>query len=157
MNNKMNKPLQLILVLALSLGAGSALAAKYYKWVDENGTTHYGTQPPATGQGEVIRVKSGASSDKDTAMKRLEERREKLQQDAERRANPEEDLQAEADRRNEEALKKQCEARKNNLKIMVESSRVRELTADGEARVLPEEERQQRIKETQEFIKENCQ
>ncbi len=152
----LKSPLRWALAIAFTFSTGSSLAAKYYKWVDENGVTHYSAQPPAAGEGEVIKVKSGASSDKDQAMKRLEERREKLQQDAENRANPEKDLQAEADRLNKEAVQKRCENTRKNLKIMTESARVRELGPDGEGRVLPEEERQKRITEAQEFIKENC-
>lgn len=152
----LKRPFSWALIIAFTFGAGTSLAAKYYKWVDENGVTHYSAQPPAAGQGEIIKVKSGPSSDKDQAMKRLEERREKLQQDAERRANPEKDLQAEADKKNAEALKEQCERTRKNLKIMKESARVRELGPDGEGRVLPEEERQQRVKDAQEFINQNC-
>ncbi|MCG8316143.1 MAG: DUF4124 domain-containing protein [Pseudomonadales bacterium] len=145
------------IAVALALGANSSQAAKYYKWVDDDGVTHYSAQPPNKGEGEIIKVKAGASSDKESAMKRLEERRAKLQQDAENRANPEKDMQAEADRMNTEANKKACETNKKNLKIMTEHSRVRMLDKDGQARVLPEEERQASIKKAKEFIQQNCQ
>lgn len=148
--------LKLIAGMAIVMSTTAAMAAKYYKWVDESGVTHYSAQPPEAGKGEIIRVKSGQSSDKDAAMKRLEERRAKLQQDADARNNPKFDPQAEADKRNAEALKKQCENRRKNLKIMTENNRVRMLDENGESRVLPEEERQAKIKEAKDFISENC-
>lgn len=147
----------LILCAGLILAPERAMAAKYYKWVDEDGVTHYSAQPPKKGEGEIIRVKSGQSSDKDSAMKRLEERRAKLQQDADKRNNPKSDPQEEADKRNAEINKKRCESFRKNLKIMTENSRVRMLDEKGESRVLPEEERQKKIKEAKDFIQENCQ
>lgn len=153
----LKSPLRWALVIAFTFSTGSSLAAKYYKWVDENGVTHYSAQPPAAGEGEVIKVKSGASSDKDQAMKRLEERRSRLEQDAATRNNPEADAQAAADKANKEAAKQQCEQYRKNLKVMTENSRVKEMGADGEARMLPEEERQERIRKAQEFVKEYCQ
>ena len=147
---------QWLLILSLLLGSGTALAAKYYKWVDENGVTHYSAQPPAAGKGEVIKVQSGGSSDnKEAAMKRLEERRDKLEQ--KKLSEKEQAAQAEAERLNKEATEKQCEQFRKNLTVMTQNSRVKLLGADGEARMLPEEERQERIKTAKEFIAQNCQ
>ncbi|MDX1695740.1 MAG: DUF4124 domain-containing protein [Ketobacteraceae bacterium] len=150
----LHHPFKWLLMLSLCLGTGSALAAKYYKWVDEDGVTHYSAQPPAAGKGEVIKVQSGASSDKDAAMKRLEERRTKLEQN--NRSEDEKAAQAEAERLNREANQKQCEQYQKNLTIMTQNPRVKLIGADGEARMLPEEERQERMKKAREFIKENC-
>lgn len=150
------KALKVAAVAACCLSSSYVVAAKYYKWVDEKGVTHYTAQPPASGEGEVIKVKSGHSSDKEAAMKRLQERRDRLQQQAEERANPQVDQQAAADKKNAEIVKKNCEAYRKNLKVMNENSRVRMMDKNGEARVLPEEERQQKMKDAKKYLSENC-
>lgn len=150
------KALKVAAVAACCLSSSYVVAAKYYKWVDEKGVTHYSAQPPASGEGEVIKVKSGASSDKDAAMKRLEERRSRLQQDAKDRANPKTDEQAEVDKKNADIVKKNCKAYRKNLKVMTENSRVRMMDKNGEARVLPEEERQQKMQDAKKYIADNC-
>ena len=146
--------LKWLLMLSFSLGGSTAIAAKYYKWVDEDGVTHYSAQPPAAGQGEVIKVKSGASSDKESAMKRLEERRAKLEQD--KLSEAEREAQEEAKRQNQKAMEEQCEQYRKNLTVMTQNPRVKLIGADGEARMLPEEERQQRMEKARKFIEENC-
>ncbi|MCG8673336.1 MAG: DUF4124 domain-containing protein [Pseudomonadales bacterium] len=147
---------RVIAIAMLISGPSVALAAKYYKWVDEDGVTHYSAQPPAAGKGEVIKVRSGASSDKDTAMKKLEEQRAKLQQDIENRDNPKTDEQKEIEARNNEIVKRNCEIHRQNLKVMTESGRVRVQDENGESVVLPEEKRQARMKEAREYIQKNC-
>lgn len=148
--------LKIILVAICCVGSTQALAAKYYKWVDENGTTHYTANPPASGEGEVIKVKAGASSDKEEALKRLQERRAKLQEQAAARANPEVDPNAEAEKQNAEITKKNCEIYRKNLKTMQENARVRMLDDNGESRVIPEEERQTKMNKAKEYIQANC-
>ncbi|PIE41408.1 MAG: glycosyltransferase [Gammaproteobacteria bacterium] len=147
--------LKIITVITCCTGSVQTLAAKYYKWVDENGTTHYTAQPPASGEGEVIKVKTGASSDKEAAMKRLEERRAKLQQQTMQQNSPAAE-DAETSKRNAEITRKNCEIYQKNLKTMQEHSRIRITDENGEPKVLPEEERQQKINEAEEYIQKNC-
>ena len=45
-----------LLALALLGSAAPAMADKYYKWVDDNGVTHYGTAPPENGGSEAVRT-----------------------------------------------------------------------------------------------------
>ncbi|GAA5111782.1 DUF4124 domain-containing protein [Alloalcanivorax gelatiniphagus] len=65
-----------LLTAALLALAAPALAAKYYKWVDENGVTHYDTRPPQGGSAEEVRTRRSASSDQPEALERLRERRQ---------------------------------------------------------------------------------
>lgn len=134
----------------------TVLAAKFYKWVDANGSTHYTEKPPEPGVGEVINVDSGASSDKEDAMKRLEQRRTQLQEQVDKKNNPTVDPTAEAEKKNQEIIKSNCEVYRKNLKTMAEHSRIKEKTDTGETRMLPEEERQERMKKAQEYISKNC-
>ena len=81
-----------LLLTALSFSA----AAQVYKWTDENGVTHFGTQPPA-GQHESVHIRESspgamgkgnpASSDLELRAQRLElkRKREELQRKVDRR------------------------------------------------------------------------
>ena len=59
-----------LLALALLGSAAPAMADKYYKWVDDNGVTHYGTAPPENGGSEAVRT-YGPSSDQGKEIKAL--------------------------------------------------------------------------------------
>lgn len=60
----------LFVLIALAVGLGAAQAARTYKWVDDDGVTHYSQYPPPDGEAEIIEpsigLPSGAGSD-DTA------------------------------------------------------------------------------------------
>ena len=70
------KPLLLLSALCLTLMLSPAShAGKFYKWVDAQGVTHYGENPPDTETAAVVNVKTGASSDQKQAIEQLEEKR----------------------------------------------------------------------------------
>src|SRR5690606_33223900 len=62
---RMLAPALLMLVL-ISL---SAEAAKFYKWVDKDGVTHYSAQPPAGTSAETLNLRTGQSSKNDSSGK----------------------------------------------------------------------------------------
>ena len=77
-----------LLALALLGSAAPAMADKYYKWVDDNGVTHYGAAPPEDGGSEAVRT-YGPSSDQGKEIKALQEQREaaaRAREQAEERA-----------------------------------------------------------------------
>ncbi|CAD5106931.1 DUF4124 domain-containing protein [Zestomonas carbonaria] len=135
------------LLLALS---ASAMASQVYKWVDEKGVTHFGAQPPE-GQAAtqinttVPQIRSvaptlpPADASADDQQKALDEKikKEVASQELER--------------------KKYCENTRNNLAQLRNNPRVRVTDDNGEVRRIDEEERQQRIRETEKAIQENCQ
>ena len=138
------------LLLALS---ASASASQVYKWVDAQGNTHFGAQPPQ-GQ-DATQVNTGAAQPKastpppaaapkptagsadDPAQKTIDDKVKK--EVAER----------------EETRKKYCEVTRTNLAQLENNPR---LTAqvNGEVRRLTEEERQSKIAENKKGISENC-
>lgn len=147
--------LVLTVFLTTLLSASGLYAAKFYKWVDEKGTTHYGANPPDTDTAVQINVKTGASSDQDKAIENLETQRKVAQEAREKSNNP--DPQAEAEARNKEIMKRNCEIQKQNLGQLQANRRVKETNEQGEVRFLSEEEINNRIKEVQKYISENCQ
>ena len=150
---------QRLLVLTVLLGtlfaATSLQAAKFYKWVDDKGTTHYGTNPPDMDTAVEVSVKSGASSDQQKAIENLESKRAAAKE-AKAQASKS-DPQADFEARNKEIMKKNCEIQKQNLGQLQANRRVKETNENGEVRYLEESEIEARIQEVQNYLKENCQ
>lgn len=122
------------------------MAAPIYKWVDEQGVTHFDAQPPQGGQATTV-VTPAVPPGKPTAPlpantigdQRAIDKSVK-QQVAEQQAQ----------------LKVFCEQARTNLAQLQNNPRLRE-DVEGEMRRLSEEQRQERTTETQRQIAENCQ
>ncbi|VVO53412.1 hypothetical protein PS838_00417 [Pseudomonas fluorescens] len=135
------------LAIGLLLGMGPlCMAGQIYKWVDAQGVTHFGAQPPQ-GQGATSVVtpsvpagkpptppRSDAIGDQQAIDKTVKK------QVAEQQAQ----------------LKVFCEQARTNLAQLQNNPRIRE-EIDGEMRRLTDETRQERITEAQKQIAENCQ
>lgn len=52
----------LLVLIALTVWVGAAQAARTYKWVDEDGVTHYSQYPPPEGEAEIIEPSIGLPS-----------------------------------------------------------------------------------------------
>lgn len=137
------------LLLALS---ASAMAGQIYKWVDAQGVTHFGEQPPQGQQSTT--VNPSAAPPPSTSAK------QKPAPTFDSIADPE---QAAADAKvkkevaaQEAERKKYCETQRNNLAQLENNPRVR-VEEGGEMRRLGEDERQKRIADSKQAIKENCQ
>ncbi|MCY1281859.1 hypothetical protein D9M68_356250 [compost metagenome] len=134
------------LLLALS---ASVMASQVYKWVDDKGVTHFGAQPP---QGQaatpisttVAQPKVAApavptfDNPGDAAQKAVDEKvkQEVASQEAER--------------------KKYCEGMRTNLAQLRNNPRLRVTEDSGEVRRIDEDERQNRIREAEKAIQDNC-
>ncbi|MDM8350852.1 DUF4124 domain-containing protein [Pseudomonas sp. sp1636] len=134
------------LLLALS---ASAMASQVYKWVDAQGGTHFGAQPPQGQQATTINTaapppKTGGS----VATPTFESMADPEQAAIDEKVKQEVAIQ-EAER------KKYCQTVRTNLAQLENNPRVR-LEVDGEVRRLNEEERQQRIDEAKQAIAKNC-
>lgn len=135
------------LLLALSTGAA---AGQVYKWVDAQGITHYGSQPPEGQAAQSINTVTGA----------LRAPQPQIQPSTE--APSASDEQARIDRevkaqvaQREAERNAYCEALRTNLAQLKNNPRVR-IEENGQARKLTEEERQGRIGETEQKIGEHC-
>ncbi|MGX1171282.1 DUF4124 domain-containing protein [Pseudomonas sp. R151218B TE3479] len=122
------------------------MAAQVYKWVDAQGVTHFGSQPPQDAEATTV-IKSSPPVAKPPAppsgsvigdQKAID--KEVKKQIAEQEAQ----------------LKAFCEQARTNLAQLRNNPRVRE-DVEGEMRRLNDEERRQRIEETRKQIDEHCQ
>lgn len=134
------------LLLALST---SAMASQIYKWVDDQGVTHFGAQPPQGQDATSINTATppprapapapapAAPSD-DAQQKTIDDKvkDQVVKQEAER--------------------KKYCESARTNLAQLENNPRVRIEGDNGELRRIGEDERQQRITELKKSIDETC-
>ncbi|AGI26042.1 hypothetical protein H681_20875 [Pseudomonas sp. ATCC 13867] len=138
------------LLLAL---APTVMAAQVYKWVDAQGVTHFGAQPPegtsaATVNTNTTQPKSNfppppppkpapPASGTDDKQKALDDkvRQEVANQDA--------------------AQAQRCSQARENLAQLKNNPRVR-VQENGEYRRITEEERQQRISDSEKAIRESC-
>jgi len=136
------------LLLALS---SPSMAGQIYKWVDANGTTHYGAQPPQ--DRPATNVNTLVAPPRPVAAPAAQAPAEGVV-DAEQEAinaKVKAEVAAQA-----EQLAENCKIYRNNLAQMQNNPRVR-IEVDGEVRRLTEEERQTRMAEAEKIIKENCQ
>ncbi|MDH1008232.1 DUF4124 domain-containing protein [Pseudomonas nicosulfuronedens] len=140
------------LLLAL---APTVMAAQVYKWVDAQGITHFGAQPPEGAEAAKVNtntappkpgsnfpppaaIKSTLPPSEDEKQKAADEkvRQEVAQQDAERL--------------------KQCDKLRTDVAQLKNNPRIRVDDGNGDLRRISEEERQERIATSEKSIRENC-
>lgn len=135
------------LLLALS---STAMAAQVYKWVDAQGVTHFGAQPPQGQQVETVNTVTAPA--RPAAASQASPQGEPAAAPDQRSI----DRQVKQQVAEQEAERKRyCETLRTNLAQLQNNPRVR-VEENGEVRRITEEERQARITETQEKIVENC-
>lgn len=144
-----------VLTMGLVL-AGPEAAAEVYKWVDEDGVTHYSQTPPDSDQADRVEVDAPKPPDDeiDRAQEELEavakenEERRKERKKGEKEAAEEAEKQAYLEKRCAE-LRSSLEELKNNRRI---------LTSEGEdgTRRMSEEERRKRVAERRKQIDKEC-
>lgn len=154
------------LVLGLGLVA-SAQADGIYKWVDEDGVVHFGSQPPKKEQVEVVKAPKSdrlkqwqqeqnalvAQRKLATAADNSVENTAEAQPQAEEEQQP---TQTDTSAAEMAARAQRCRSAQARLQELQSRPRVREVDANGNYRVLAEEERQQRIQQTKDVLQNNC-
>ena len=127
--------------------------ATMYKWVDEEGNTHYSEKPPV-GDVEVQTVKPPPKVDTDSALKELEAKENKLKEIDNDRAKQAETAAAENERM--EIDKKNCETARKNLASVNANPRVYGTDAGGNRYKLGEDARQAKITAANEAVAKHC-
>lgn len=133
-------------MVALAFGA-TAQAAQIYKWVDDQGVTHFDAQPPAGRQTQQIDIQKPPTPPAPAGPKSA------IDGEAEQRAVDsvvKKKVAQEESRRAED-----CKLLRTNLSQLQNNPRVREQIEGGLKR-LSEDERQGRIAETQKAISDYC-
>lgn len=147
------------LLLFSVLFAGLTQAGQnYYKWVDDRGVTHYGSQPPHqyVESATKIKISSTTPSGHKAAESKREDRSKMLADKTKKVKENTAPIETQATKEEEEIRKKNCDTYKGNLAIMNQSSRIREKNEDGEMVMLSEEVKQEKMKAAKDFIAEFC-
>jgi hypothetical protein len=153
MNNKLFTTVTAAFFAGLLCLAGPA-TARLYKWVDENGVTQYTQTPPPKGDFSSVKPPPKPAVDPQQAQSEMEKRLEAFQQ----RRDDSAKSKAEADKQAAERAEKtkKCEKARKNLTFLQTHARVRTTDKEGNATLLPEEKRQEKIKQANDAIKKYC-
>jgi hypothetical protein len=142
------------LTFMLSLFATAAFA-EIYKWVDENGQTHYSQQAPRDIPATVIKTPPPPAIDPNIAQQQVDELI--TQQEAEDQVQLEQQNQQKIEAEKVADQQKNCEIAKQQLEQYQNNPGRRIMDADGNLTRLAEEERQQKTQESQENVTKYCQ
>lgn len=146
------KKLTVLLGSALLATSLAAHSDTFYKWVDENGVTHYGTTPPTGQEADTVTTRADASSDQGRAIERRQDRLAGDQKAREKAAKAAAEAQREQDEP-EEVTKERCEAHRKNLETLMLKPTVRRENPDtGEMEVLDKEARDEMIESTKQAL-----
>ena len=144
--------ISLLLSIALLALASTGTADKFYKWGDENGVTHYGSQAPNDRDASVVNTRANASSDRGEALDALEARRnanQKARKAATQQAEEEQRLETEPDA----VAQERCEQHRKNLETLQNKPIVRQENPDtGELEVLGQEEKDKMIEDARQAL-----
>lgn len=146
---------------ALLLGAsGHAAAEEIYRWVDENGVVNYSQLKPRDVNAQAIVTEGGGAE--------VAESRQAAAQpptaSSEQPLSPEQEkmlegLRAAEQSRQQELAKiraENCQQSRDVLARLTVRDRIRVRGEDGQYRIMPEDERQERISEAQRNVAQFC-
>lgn len=143
-----------VLITALVLGTNPALGQEeIYKWVDEDGVTHFSARPPEGVEYQRISTFNDVVST--VAPQTVGETEDLGPENAESNLLPELP-EVEVQQPDPELVAERCEEARNNLSWMTQRVQINRENEQGEIERVTEEERQQMIRETQAFIDEWC-
>lgn len=148
----------ILLFFILSFFSLNAQAREVYKWVDENGKTHYGDAPTGN-KATTVKVphaapSSSGSSAAKTPKNQLDAVREKLLKKKEARTAKKEEKAHMA--KEQAKMDKHCQALKNNLRTLTEGSRVFTYDDKGERVFMADDTRAAKKADLQKQIQKNC-
>lgn len=150
----MNK-FSLLLAGTLLTLASVSFADKFYKWVDENGVTHYGANAPTGVSSAEVNTKANASSSQQDALDNLQQKRQaaaEAKKKAEKDAEEAKRIASEPDKVQAE----RCEEHRKNLETLTNRPTVRRQNPEtGELEVIDQEQRNQMLEETRKAL-ESC-
>lgn len=137
----------LLLILAVVLGMSPALAQRYYKWVDEQGTTHFTAEPPRDADYEIVDTSGAVIGSSSAATGRGQqdqaEEPEPIAMPREGEVDP-------------ERVAQRCEQARENLFWLRANRRIQVERDDGSMEFIDFEEQQRLIEENEAILAEWC-
>jgi hypothetical protein len=154
---------RLVTVTALSLFVHAVSAAEYYTWIDDQGVTNYAERNPAGYEAEHVtrahRFGSRMRQEPQAVAPEPAEEEASAAGEVGTDVDPQELIAAER-QQYEQALAEErafnCNVGKQNLARLSTFARVRIKDANGEERVMTENEMNDKKRESEELIRKNC-
>lgn len=148
--SKRIRPTLAIAAVAAAIFSTPAMAAdEYYRWVGDDGVTHYGSRPPEGVEAEKISTYGGKKSSPAKSSTYSTQSDDNNQ--------PQGGPQTEAQKQAMAARKEQCDQERERLsKLQSSGTRIRMQNSDGTSRYLSPEEINKEISSSQEFINQAC-
>ena len=146
--------LSLAIISLLTIGSQhNVYAAKYYKWVDEEGVTHYSERQPKEKKSKEIRTYAPSSSSKSTSGI-IDKKPENP--DVGTAQTPPSTAPNEISIQKEKLNKNDCQKIRQSIEQLKNKRRIRTKGEDGEYSYLSKEEHQQKINDLKVRLKEEC-
>jgi len=132
--------------------SASASAQQIYRWVDEKGSVHFGAQPPPGVDAQPIKAK--APSPGSVVAPAPNNKAKGGVMDAKQQ---EIELQVQNEVMEQEAERKMfCEQTRTNLAQLRNNPRLSYVDEEGKTHILSDEERQERLDDAEQSVKEFC-
>ena len=135
-----------LLILGFAITCNQLHADTYYKWIDDNGTTHYSSKPPKDRESSPVHTNSRASG----PVSRMAPKEKQA-------ANSSEQTEDGSTLYDAKANEEFCASAKDRLNLIISSNQVKQKSKDGNVVMLSEDQRQAEITRVQEQILEHCQ
>lgn len=145
--------LRILLAVGILVLNGTTMAAMY-KWVDEQGVTHYSQHPPKDNAAQRMTPPPPPAEDPAAAQQRLQEQVDAF--DQRRGAAQEEAAAAEKAAAEQERRQQRCEAARRNLQSLQLGGGRRIRTPDGEYVRPTDAYREEQMAQARKIIQENC-
>lgn len=143
------------LAICLTL-ASPAQASSFYKWVDENGVTHYSAQPPEDRPSQEVDVRTGETRENDDDSPQGNSPALATEEEEAGNEDLEQELAKEKERI-EQQNRENCEIARRNQFNLKHRDRIRITDEDtGEERYLTPEELKEWRERTEKEIEEYC-
>lgn len=142
----------LLAALAFNLAVAPPALAEIYKWTDADGKTVYSEKPPPGGAATVVNPHAGKASPE--AQERLRSTIEQSRQEDE--ADQATEAETAATDAKAKEKKHACEQARVVLEQLTRSTRMQYVDENNERAFLSEEQRQSRLRDANEKIKEYC-
>ena len=146
--------MRLITLLFTLFFAASMQAAQVYKWVDEQGQTHFSQFPPEQKKADKIEVDAPKSANPNAAKERLEKMRQTLSEQAVDRVTESEEEKKAA--KEAERMAENCKKAKQQLLDLQNNGRVFRTLENGEREWYDEKGRANLIANAKKQVEEYC-
>lgn len=136
------------------------VTAGIYKWTDENGNVHYGSQRPADTTAERMKIESGRQpyADETTLKDKKDKPGEKTGEKSKEEKKPETAAPktAEPPKISRKEKNARCEQARKSLQTIVTRGRVRVQLDDGTTRHMTDPERSKRLTQAKKNVAKYC-